>query len=116
MTIDFHADDFGLFQSQSERIIQCHTEGALSGISVLTNGDSLQECLALIRPIAKDLLIAVHLNFLQGHSLSRQADVNLLTDENGIFNISFGKLLVVSYSTSRNAYKQQLKRSGSASR
>ena len=109
MTIDFHADDYGLFQSQSERIIQCHTEGALSGISVLTNGDSLQECLALIRPIAKDLLIAVHLNFLQGHSLSRQADVNLLTDENGIFNISFGKLLVVSYSTSRNAYKQQLK-------
>ena len=109
MTIDFHADDFGLFQSQSERIIQCHTEGALSGISVLTNGDSLQECLALIRPIAKDLLIAVHLNFLQGHSLSHQTDVNLLTDENGIFNISFGKLLVVSYSTSRNAYKQQLK-------
>ena len=109
MTIDFHADDFGLFQSQSERIIQCHTEGALSGISVLTNGDSLQECLALIRPIAKDLLVAVHLNFLQGPSLSQQTDVNLLTDENGIFNISFGKLLAVSYSTSRNAYKQQLK-------
>ena len=109
MTIDFHADDFGLFRNQSERIIQCHAEGALSGISVLTNGDSLQECLALIRPIAKDLLIAVHLNFLQGQSLSPRTDVNLLTDENGIFNISFGKLLAVSYSTSRNAYKQQLK-------
>ena len=109
MTIDFHADDFGLFLGQSERIIQCHTEGALSGISVLTNGNSLQECLALIRPIAKELLIAVHLNFLQGHSLSPLKDVDLLTDENGIFNISFGKLLMVSYIPARNTYKQQLK-------
>jgi predicted glycoside hydrolase/deacetylase ChbG (UPF0249 family) len=109
MTIDFHADDFGLFQSQSERIIQCHTEGVLSGISVITNGDSLQECLALIRPIANELLIAVHLNFLQGHSLSRSEEVDLLTDDKGIFNISFGKLLMVSYIPVRNAYKQQLK-------
>ena len=109
MTIDFHADDFGLFMGQSERIIHCHTEGVLSGISVLTNGDSLQECLSLIRPIANELLIAVHLNFLQGRSLSPLRDVDLLTDKNGIFNISFGKLLMISYTPSRKRYKQQLK-------
>ena len=109
MTIDFHADDFGLFRSQSERILQCHTDGVLSGISVITNGDSLQECLDLIRPIINELLIAVHLNFLQGSSLSSLKDVDLLTDKNGIFNISFGKLLLVSYTPARNEYKQQLK-------
>ena len=109
MTVDFHADDFGLFIGQSKRILQCHTEGALSGISVITNGDSLLECLEMLRPIASELLIAVHLNFLQGCSLSPARDVSLLTDEEGVFNISFGKLLAISYTPARNAYKQQLK-------
>ena len=109
MMIDFHADDFGLFPEQSKRIIQCHTEGALSGISVITNGDSLEECLNLARPVADELLIAVHLNFLQGRSLCGKEKVSLLTDENGVFDISFGKLLAKSYLPGRTLYKQQLK-------
>ncbi len=110
MTIDFHADDFGLFEEQSRRILQCHTEGALNGISVITNGECLEKCLEMIRPIEKELTVTVHLNFLQGRSICPQESVSLLTDEKGRFNISFSKLLIVSFSRKKNDYKEQLKK------
>ena len=110
MTIDFHADDYGLFVEQSRRIIKCHENGVLNGISVITNGDSLEECLKLIRPITDELTIAVHLNFLQGCSLCKHKEVDLITDEKGVFNISFGKLLLKSYLPGKEAYKDQLKK------
>ena len=109
MMIEFHADDYGLFISQSKRILACHTEGVLNGISVLVNGDALQECLDLIRPVADELSVSVHLNFLQGRSLCSREETDLLTDEYGVFNISFARLLAVSFLPARARYRRQLK-------
>ena len=48
---EFHADDFGLFTTQSKRILQCREPGALNGISVFPNGDELTECLTFLTDI-----------------------------------------------------------------
>ena len=110
MKVEFHADDFGLFVGQSKRILRCFQSGALNGVSILTNGEDLEQCLALIQSSAGNLDIAVHLNFLQGKSKSEQQNVDLLTDKDGYFNLRFVKLLFSSYGRKRKLYKQQLKR------
>ena len=107
--IEFHADDYGLFAGQSRRILNCHTNGVLNGISIFANGDALQECLDLVRPAVDGISVSVHLNFLQGKSLCSREKTGLLTDEKGIFSISFAHLLAVSFLPARSRYKKHLK-------
>ncbi len=109
---EFHADDFGLFLAQSRRILQCKEAGALNGVSVFPNGDNLPDCLALLPE--DGLSLAIHLNLMQGHCLAVPPSVSLLTDENGIFSVSFGALLFCPLFGKREVYKQQLKKELSA--
>ena len=109
---EFHADDFGLFTTQSKRILQCREPGALNGISIFPNGDELTECLTFLTD--NHLALTIHLNLMQGHSLADPCLVPLLTDQKGVFSVGFGELLFCSLSGKRDAYKQQLKRELSA--
>ena len=105
---EFHADDFGLFTAQSKRILQCQESGALNGISVFPNGDELAECLSFLPD--SHLALTIHLNLMQGHSLADPSLVPLLTDQNGVFSVSFCELLFCSLFGKRDVYKQQLKK------
>lgn len=109
-SIEYHADDFGLFLTQSKRILDCHINGILNGISVMPNSDSVEECMNLLIPYENDIAVTVHLNIIEGRSLSPVEEVPLLTDKNGVFSVSFGKLLISSFLPSRKNYRQQLKR------
>ena len=109
---EFHADDFGLFTAQSERILQCKKNGVLNGTSVFPNGDELPNCLALL-PHA-GLTLTIHLNLMQGHCLADPSSVSLLTDEDGTFSVGFGELLFCPLFGKRDIYKQQLKKELSA--
>ena len=107
---DYHADDYGLFPTQSRRIAGCCLNGVTNGISVMPNSPYLPECMEILRPIEKDLRIAVHLNFMEGHSICTPEEVDLLVNKQGIFNVSFGKLLLASVLPSRRRYRAQLKK------
>ncbi len=97
--IEVHADDFGLFPEQSERIIRCLVRGKLNGISVMPNSPYLDACMQRFASETKDkkIYVTVHLNLVEGKALCKRESVSLLTDERQIFAPSFAKLLVVSY-------------------
>lgn len=104
--IEFHADDYGLFPTQSHRILDCHRNGNLNGISVMPNSPHLPECMSDMYQFSEEVAVTVHLNLIEGKSLT---EVPLLTDKNGNLNCSFGALLLHSFLPGRDQYRQQLK-------
>lgn len=104
--IEFHADDYGLFPTQSHRILDCHRNGNLNGISVIPNSPYLPECMSDMYQFSEEVAVTVHLNLIEGKSLCR---VPLLTDQEGRLNCSFGALLLRSFLPGRNRYRDQLK-------
>lgn len=107
--IEYHADDYGLFLTQSQRILACHYSGRLNGVSVMPNTSDLAACMELIKPVQNQLSLTIHLNFMEGKSLAGRAQVPLLTDECGNLNRSFGTLLLRSCLPGRATLVQQLK-------
>lgn len=103
--IEFHADDYGMFLIQSQRILDCRRNGRLNGISIMPNGEDLSACMEMLKPDQKEMAMTVHLTFWEGRSLAKQP---LLTDEKGNLKGSFGKLLLSSYLPGRKALRQQL--------
>lgn len=112
--IEYHADDFGLFPAQSQRILDCHRMGALNGISVISNGPFFSQCMDMLAPYQQEIQIAVHLNFMEGKCICVREDVDLLVDEEGNFDVSFGKLLLCSVLPGRERYRSQLRKEISA--
>ena len=97
MTIEYHADDYGMSMEQCERILSCHREGLLNGFSIMPNSDILEEAMKLAAPYEDEISYTVHLNLRDGRSNADREKIPHLTDENGIYNISFGKLVIGSY-------------------
>lgn len=108
--IEYHADDFGLFPTQSERILDCHKYGSLNGVSVMPNSEYLRECMDMLSPYKKEIAVTVHLNLIEGRSVCPAQEVSLLADRNGILRGSFGNLLIQSFLPNRKAYVEQLKK------
>ena len=104
---EFHADDYGLFLEQSERILECFEHGVLNGTSIISNGPELDECLKILPE--KGMRFTVHLNLMQGQCLAPASEVPLLADERGQFHVSFSKLLFSGFTGNRESYKQQIK-------
>lgn len=108
--IEYHADDYGMFPVQSRRILDCHVNGLLNGVSVMPNGFYLDGGIADLDACGDIIAVTVHLNLIEGNSLCTPEEVSLLTDECGVFRISFGKLLLHSFLPDRNRYREQLKK------
>lgn len=107
MQIEFHADDYGLFPAQSGRILECAENGVLNAVSVMTNSPNMD---VLCRQLPKSqMTVAVHLNFMEGKALSGHSSAPLLTDKDGTFCLTFGKLLLHSWLPGRSAWKAQIK-------
>ena len=106
--IEFHADDFGLFEHQSQRILECYRNGVLNGISVMPNSEYLLQSKKLLEPYIDDLAVTVHLNLVEGHCLSDPSDIELIVNQDGVFNNSFVKLLLASFSPRRKKYLEQI--------
>ena len=108
--IEFHADDYAMFPGESRRILDCYHEGVLNGVSVLTNSPYLEECMDTLVKEAPDMRLTVHINFYEGKAMTPAEEIPLLVKENGVFDISFGRLCIVSYMLphKRNKYRAQL--------
>lgn len=108
--IEYHADDYGMFPAQSRRILDCHMNGLLNGVSIMPNGSYLDGGLADLAAFEDKIAVTVHLNLIEGNSLCAPEEVPLLTDEQGVFRVSFGKLLLHSFLPDRNRYRDQLRK------
>lgn len=108
--IEFHADDYGLFPSQSLETLDCYQNGCLNAVSIMPNSPYLSECMEMLQPYQKDIKTAIYLNFMEGHSVCAPEQVSLLTNGDGIFDTSFGKLLLAGILPNRKEYQRQLRR------
>lgn len=108
--IEYHADDYGLFPAQSERILETIRNGVCNGVSIIPNSPCLEECMEMLRKADPDgkVRIAVHLNLVEGRASLEPDQVDLLTDRSGVFTNSFGRLLIASLLPGRNRLKKQI--------
>lgn len=95
--IEYHADDYGISLEQCERILDCHKNGRLNGISIMPNSEILEEAMELIKPFEDKIAYTVHLNLRDGKSNAAPEKIRHLVNSGGIYDISFGKLVLASY-------------------
>ena len=106
---EYHADDYGISLRQCDRIINCHINGLLNGISIMPNSDILEEAMEKIAPYEDKIAYTVHLNLKEGHCNADPALIPHLTDSKGIYNVFFGKYVISSYLPfRRNVMRKEL--------
>lgn len=106
VSIEYHADDYGLFPAQSRRILDCADNGVLNAISIMPNSPHLAECMKAFIPYQDRLTAAVHLNFIEGKAFCP----GVLSDSTGTFRVSFVPLLLHSFLPDRNKYRSALRK------
>lgn len=114
--VDIHADDYALTVNTSKDLLSCMQKGELESISVLSNMSCFRECMDLLYWTIPNLpflpRMSVHLNFVEGHSLTGNGAVSLAAKgENSLLRLSWGKLFLLScLPWKRKGIKGQLKR------
>lgn len=88
------ADDFGLSKEFNNAVLEGYKKGILKSASLCVNGVAFLDAVSNIIPQCSNLGIGVHLNIMEGKSLT---DCNLLTNKNGFFNNSYLSLILNSY-------------------
>lgn len=78
-----NADDFGMSKEFNKAVLDGYNNGFLSSASLCANGDAFSAAVNDILPECPEIGIGVHLNIIEGKSLT---DCNFLTDINGNFN------------------------------
>lgn len=86
-----NADDFGLSPNHNQAVLEGYNNGFLTSASLCANGESFESAVHDILPDCPDLGLAVHLNIMEGKSLTNCPD---LTDKNGYFNKGYGWLIL----------------------
>lgn len=110
MTVEYHADDYGISIEQCDRILECCREGRLNGISIMPNSEILDEAMALLKPYEGKIAYTMHLNLRDGRSNASRDLIPHLVDKNGVYNVSFGKYVLASYIPRiRNIYRKELR-------
>lgn len=108
--IEYHADDYGLFKTQSRHIMDCYHGGALNGISIMPNSPCLDECMEEIKDIREKLFVTVHLNLVEGKPLTGERAKHLVKSD-GSFGVGFGKYLILGFiPVLRKIYYKEIRR------
>ncbi len=109
-----HADDFGITEAQSEKILSlnraCGGAGALTSTSALVGTDAFAPAAKTARPFVENgnILMGLHLNFVEGSSVADPARIPLLADEQGIFNRGFAGMLKDSFTGKHDELRRQI--------
>jgi predicted glycoside hydrolase/deacetylase ChbG (UPF0249 family) len=88
MRVIVHADDLGISPGITDRIIRTHRSGAVRRTSIAANGEAFDQAVAGLRENL-GLSWSVHLNLVEGRSLSPRDEVDLLVDGKGWFKRDF---------------------------
>ena len=86
-----NADDFGLTAYHNQAVLEGYVNGFLTSASLCANGDAYDNAVHDIMPDCSNLGIGVHLNIMEGKSLTK---CPLLTDDDGCFNINYLSLIL----------------------
>lgn len=107
MKVILHADDFGYNKEVSGDIIDCLKNGRLDSLSIMPNSPFFQECMKMLEglPVEK----TIHFSISEGPSVAHSRELPLLTNDNGMFKLSFFKLLITSF-FKKSELKVELKR------
>lgn len=103
-TIDFHGDDYGISRNNCIRFVELMKSGHIDSISIIPNMSYYEEGIKYLQDnwdsIDHKPLISVHLNIIDGYSLSDIDNpelTRLLDDGRRGMNASWGRLLLLSY-------------------
>ncbi len=86
MKFILNADDFGMSKELNKAVLEGFNNGFLTSASICANGSAFSAAVYEIIPYCPDLGIGVHLNIIEGKSLTK---CPLLTDKNGYFNKNY---------------------------
>ena len=90
-----NADDFGMSKAFNRAVLEGYESGILKSTSLTANGEAFDNACDKVIPLCPNLGVGIHLNIIEGKSLC--ADLDILTDNQGNFNNSFGQLLLKSF-------------------
>lgn len=88
-----NADDFGMSEYFNKAVLEGANNGILTSASICANGESFEDAINNILPQCNGLSLGVHLNIIEGKSLT---NCPLLTDESGNFNNGYISLILKS--------------------
>jgi predicted glycoside hydrolase/deacetylase ChbG (UPF0249 family) len=78
-----NADDLGVNPQRSHGIFECFEFGVVTSASIIANGSDSDS--AARHAKERGLSSGLHLNLTDEYPLSKQADINSLTEDNGMF-------------------------------
>lgn len=88
-----NADDFGMSQEFNRAVLIGYSNGFLRGASICANGPAFESAVNEILPECQNLSLGVHLNIIEGKSLTH---CPLLTDDEGNFNNGYLSIILKS--------------------
>lgn len=86
-----NADDFGLDQYHNQAVLEGYINGFLTSASLITNTSSFDSAVNDILPDCANLSVGVHLNIVEGKSLTT---CKIITDNCGNFNKGYLYFLI----------------------
>ena len=89
--IYFCADDYGLNNISSHRILQCIDKGVLNKVSVFPNFDKVD-----LSDIPEGIRLSLHLNLVEGKCMSNADELDLIAASDGRLKHTFGGLFLTS--------------------
>ena len=92
--IIFLSDDLAATAHVSQRILSAWKEGWLDGFSIIANGEAWDLVRESLNATQKPARISVHLNLCEGPPLAASRETSLITDANGMLNLTFGGLIL----------------------
>lgn len=109
MNLILHADDYAYNTDVSKDIIDCAVNGTLHRISIIPNSPSFEQSMELLENANIDVLRTIHFSISEGPCLADKKELPLLVNEQGMFKLSFFKLLFMSFGPKRKELKREIK-------
>ena len=103
-----NADDFGMSEACNTAVSEGYQAGILKSVSLVANGEAYEQAVKNVIPSCPDLGIGIHLNIIEGKALVPEQ--RTLIDQNGIFNNSYGQLLLKSYCLKTKEFMEELEK------
>lgn len=105
--INIHADDYGVSDEISDKILDSIQHGAINSISILTTTDSFERNMKKLVNV-DHVRLSLHLNLVEGFPAAPKALIPDITNEDGEFKFSFLPLWI-KYFLSSKKDKEKLK-------
>ena len=103
-----NADDFGISEAFNTAVSEGYQIGLLKSTSLVANGEAYEQAIENVIPACSDLGVGIHLNIMEGKALV--AEQRELTDQYGIFNNSYGQLILKAFNFRNNTFMPQLEK------